>query len=260
MSRLPEGCTVACVVGQDEGGAVHLGDDRRAGHDVPGPQLGPLVDPGGDLLAADVDRVLRHQRPGRVAVALGQRHRGDVGPGPGDRGPRVDQLVVHAEQEGEQPVVLGVEALPEGLQRARPGSASQAASTVDRDLEALAVVADVDLVADGLLLARQALGGQPLPGVVGQLAQDADQVGPAQVGEPAQHRPGGLVAAAGGGVAQGAQQAGRRRHDHRPGTGERGPARWRAAGRPRRRRPARSRGGRSPAAPTPAAGRRACSR
>ena len=79
---------------------------------------------------------------------------------------------------------------------------------VDRDLEALAVVADVDLVADRLLLARQPLLGQPLPGLVGELAEHLAELAALELGEPAQHRAGRLVAPAGGGVAEGAEHAG----------------------------------------------------
>src|SRR3954466_10116568 len=145
------------VPGEDEGGGVHLGDDRRTAHHVAGAEPGPVVDAGGHVLAADVDGVLLHPGARRVAVAGLQVHRCDVRPRPGDRGPGVGDLVVDVQQEGEQPVVLGVEALPQGLQ------VGVRVVDVDRDLEALPVVPDVDLVADGLLLARQALLGQPPP-------------------------------------------------------------------------------------------------
>ena len=58
------------------------------------------------------------------------------------------------------------------------------------------MVAHVDLVGDGLLLARHALRGQPAAAVVGELVEDRPSSPPVELGEPAQHGAGRLVAQA----------------------------------------------------------------
>ena len=147
----------------------------------------------------------------RFGRALGrwQRDRCDGRARPGDGRARVDQLVVLGEQEGEQPLVLGVE-------RRRERCEIELLD-VDRDLEALAVVADVDLVGRDLVGLGHALVGQPGAGVGSELAQDLRQVRRGQFGEPAQYGARRLAARRRRRVAQRAEHARRRRHDHRPG-------------------------------------------
>jgi hypothetical protein len=190
----------------------------------------------------------------RVADALGQGHGRDGRLGSGHRGARVDHLVVDRQQEREQPLVLGVEPrgeLREG--RVRIGHR-------DRDLEALAVVADVDLVTHRLVGAVEALPGQPCAGLLGQLAEDPAELARAQIREPGQHGAGGLVAQARRRVAVRREHSGRRRHDHRPDArqpAQGGRVQRAGAAEGDEREVARVV---SPAAPTPGAGRRACSR
>ena len=77
---------------------------------------------------------------------------------------------------------------------------------VDRDLEALPVVAHVHLERGGLLVDGHALLGEGAARFGGELVEDGAQV--LDVGEAAQHRAGRLAARRGGRVAQRAQHTG----------------------------------------------------
>ena len=162
------------VIGQHEGGGVHLGDDRRPGDDVAGAQPCAVVDPGLDPFAVDPDRGAGAQGIGHllgVAVLGVGRH---VGSRAVRRGPHGDELVLGVEDEGEEPLVLGVEGR---AQRPQPAAAAVEGVDVDRDrdLEALAVVAQVGGVGDDVVLVRHALGGEGRPRVRCQLVENLAQ-------------------------------------------------------------------------------------
>ena len=63
MKQAAAGVDRRGVAGQDEGGGVHLGDDRGTGDDVAGQQQGAVVERRVDGLAVDPDR--RRAGPGR---------------------------------------------------------------------------------------------------------------------------------------------------------------------------------------------------
>ena len=121
------------VAGQDEGGGVHLGDDRRARRSRRRRAASP-----GRRRGRSTDRRRRGSGGCRRARPSGRRRPargdgGDVRARAGDGRAGVDQLVVDVEQEGEQPVVLGVEGLrrrrtrrprSSHARRRRPGSRS----------------------------------------------------------------------------------------------------------------------------------------
>src|SRR5262249_58519023 len=108
------------------------------------------------------------------------------------------------EDEREEPLVLGVEPLADDPQRL-VRIVEPARIDVDRYVEALAEVPDVDLVGDLLLVLGYPLAGQPARRGRGQVAQDARQLAAGQVGEPAQAGAGRFVPGRGRGVAEGAQ-------------------------------------------------------
>ena len=248
MSREPDACTVAAWPGRTR--VVESISVTIAGPLITwsARSAGPVVDRGVHPAALDEDRMGVGRR--RWTVAALQRDGRDRRPRPRHRRAGVDQLVVHGEQEREEPLVLGVERGRELLEVRR--------LHLDRDLEALPVVAHVHLERGGLLLDGHALRGEGPTRLGGELVEDRAQV--VDVGEAAQHGAGRLAAGRRGRVAQRAQHARRRRHDHRPRS--RQPAQ--GVGVQRARAAERDQGelprDRSPAAPTPGAGRRACSR
>ena len=91
---------------------------------------------------------------------------------------------------------------------------------IDRQQQSLSVVADVRLVAQGLIAARNALLVQGLRRLLGQVGEDARRLVRASAAEALDEGARGLVPHARGGVAVGAQHARPRRNDHRPGTHE----------------------------------------
>ena len=156
----------------------------------------------------------------RVGVALRAAvSAATFGPGPGGRGAQGDDLVGVLQQEAEQPLVLGVEA---GGHRGQPGPGAVEGVDVDghRDLEALAVVAQVDRVHDGHVGLVDPLGAQRGLGRGGELVEGGADLVVGGVGELADVRAGGLVAQARRRVAVGAEHAGARRDDDRPAAGE----------------------------------------
>ena len=166
MRRFPLGCTVG-LAGQDEGRGVHLGDHRGPGHDVAGEQLVTLVETGVDRRPVDPDALGADLRTGGVGVAGGQGGGGDGGAGAADRRAHGDDLVLVAEQEREEPLVLGVE---RGSQQREAAATPVERGRVDRDrdLEALAVVAEVGRVGHRQVGLAQAVADQRGPGVVGE--------------------------------------------------------------------------------------------
>ena len=250
MSREPGRVHGGRVAGQDQGGRVHLGDDRGPADHVVGPQRGAVVDRGVHPTALDEDRMGVARRRWPVAALQGDRR--DRRPRPRHRRAGVDQLVVHGEQEREEPLVLGVERGRERRRgpapRRRSGSRSPARGSARPPGTRWSA-------------ARRARPARRAPHPPRPRARRGSRAGRrVEVGEASQHGAGRLAARRRRRVAQRAQHARRRRHDHRPRPGQPAQARWRATGPRRRTRRGRTRGDRSPAAPTPGAGRRACSR
>ena len=116
--------------------------------DVAGAQRGAVVDVGRHALAPDVDRACSRTRRRR---GRGRRPRsvdgGDVGRGPLTVARALTSSWSTVEQEAEQPLVLGVEGCASRSSAVSRDRRRASRVDVDRDLEALAVVADVDLVA-----------------------------------------------------------------------------------------------------------------
>ena len=86
-----------------------------------------------------------------------------------------------------------------------------------RELQPLAVVAEVDLVLHRLVFARDALGVQLLPGAGLEIVEDAAHLGVRGLGEAPHEAHRGLVGHPRRGVAVGAEHAGRGRDDDGPG-------------------------------------------
>ena len=122
--------------------------------------------------------------------------------------------MVERQREGEEALVLRVEGL---------GNCGEAALVevldvdVDRQLQPLAVVADVDLVADAHLVLRHLFALERAGRVLGELAEDLADLLRRGVREPADERPRRFIAHGRRCIAKGTQHARARRDDRRPG-------------------------------------------
>ena len=151
--------------------------------------------------------------PDGSAPALGHVTSLDEGLGAAHDRAQRDDLVLRVERKGEELGVLVVELLGE------PGEAL-ALELLGREahgqLQPLAVVAQVDLVLHGLVLARDALGIELLPSAGLKVVEDTAHLGVRGLREAPHEAHGGLVGHPRRGIAVGAEHAGRGRDDDRP--------------------------------------------
>ena len=237
------------VAGQDQGGRVHLGDDRGAGDHVVGPQGRPVVDRGVHPAALDEDRM-------GVRTASADRRRVSS---------------VTGETDGRGPVTVA-RALTSSWSTVSRNENSRSCSASN----AAASVVEVRPAPPRSGSRSPARGSGRPPGTPWSAARRGTPCSASARSPRRRARRGSARRSSTSAKRRSTVRADSLRADvvaspsahSTPGDGgtitghapSACPARWRAAGPRRRTRRGRTPAGRSPAAPTPGAGRRACSR
>ena len=149
----------------------------------------------------------------RVAVARGQGRRGQVERNAERNGAQIHQLVGTGHVEGEQALVLNVEAAGDPRQ---PVATKRLGVDRQRDFERLAFIANVDFEQAGDVGIGNPVGLQFVAGLGCHLVEDRHHLGLVGVGEAARETARGLGPHPGGRIAQRAQHPGRNRRHRRP--------------------------------------------